>query len=92
MTLAMVLGWTATFLFTVCYVPQIYKTLKTKTVDGLSFWLLFIQFVANIVALCYATLIAQPPLQVKYVLALVFLAICIGAYWRVLRHQKNLGN
>ena len=57
-----VLGWLATFLFTVCFIPQIIKTLKTKTVEGLSFWLLFIQFVANIIALWYASLIAQPPL------------------------------
>lgn len=89
MSLAAILGWTATFLFTVCYVPQIIKTLKTKTVDGLSFWLLFIQFVANVVALCYATLIKQPPLQIKYILALVFLAMCMGVFVHVYRISKH---
>lgn len=85
MTLALTLGWLATFLFTICYIPQIIKTLKTKSVEGLSFSLLIIQFVANIVALCYATLINQPPLQIKYVLGLTFLAICIWVYIRVYR-------
>ena len=91
MTFAAILGWTATFLFTVCFIPQIVKTLKTKTVEGLSFWLLFIQFIANIVALWYATLISQPPLQIKYILALVFLAICIAVYIKILRKNTALG-
>ena len=89
MTLAAILGWTATFLFTVCYVPQMIKTLKTRTVDGLSFWLLFIQFIANIVALCYATVIEQPPLQLKYTLALFFLAACMGIFIHVYRETKR---
>ena len=89
MITASFLGWVATFLFTVCYIPQIVKTIRTKTVEGLSFWLLFIQFVANIVALWYAALINQPPLQVKYVLGLVFLALCMVVYIRVFRLSKK---
>ncbi len=85
MITAPLLGWIATILFTVCYIPQILKTLKTRSVQGLSFWLLFLQFIANIVALWYASLIHQPPLQIKYVLALVFLLLCMGVYIRVLR-------
>ena len=81
--LASILGWIATFLFTVCYIPQIIKTYRTKTVDGLSFRLFGISFIANIVALWYATLIAQPPLQIKYILALIFLAVCIGMYLKI---------
>ncbi len=83
MQLADILGWTATTLFTLCYIPQIIKTAKTKTVDGLSFWLLFISFIANIVALGYATLIEQPPLQIKYTLALGFLAVCLYLYLKI---------
>ena len=89
MTLTAILGWTATFLFTVCYIPQIIKTARTKTVEGLSLALLSIQFIANIVALWYASRIAQPPLQIKYSLGLVFLLICIVLYLRVLNHNKN---
>lgn len=89
MELAQILGWTATFLFTVCYIPQIIKTLTTRTVDGLSFWLLFLQLVANVVALVYATLIAQAPLQVKYVLAMAFLMVTIGVYLHVLVYQRR---
>lgn len=83
MELSEILGWIATILFTVCYIPQIIKTSKTKTVEGLSFLLLFIQFIANIVALWYSFLITQTPLQVKYILGLIFLAICIALYMKV---------
>jgi len=83
MDFAQLLGWIATVLFTICYIPQIIKTLKTKTIEGLSFLLLFISFIANIVALWYAVLIDQAPLQVKYVLAIVLLALCLGLYVRI---------
>jgi uncharacterized protein with PQ loop repeat len=90
MDLAAQLGWIATFLFTVCYIPQIVTTLRTKTVRGLSFSLLFIQFIANIVALWYATLIVQPPLQIKYVLGILFLLFCMGVYLHVFyKHDKK---
>lgn len=89
MDLIPILGWTATLLFTICYIPQIIKTYRTKTVEGLSFWLLALQFLGNIIAFWYATLIYQPPLQVKYVLALIFIIICLAVYIRVLRHQQK---
>jgi len=91
--MAQVLGWIATILFTICYIPQMIKTYKTKTIDGLSFRLLLISFVANIVALWYATLIKQAPLQIKYILAMIFLAGCIYLYLKVyfkkLKEEKN---
>ena len=87
--LASILGWIATFLFTVCYIPQIIKTYKTKTVEGVSFRLFGISFIANIIALWYASLIAQPPLQIKYILALIFLAICIAMYLKVFLSQRK---
>ncbi len=89
MQLADILVWTATALFSVCYIPQIMKTAKTQTIDGLSFWLLGISFVANIIALWYATLIQQPPLQIKYVLAMFFLAACIYLYLRVYFRNRD---
>ena len=87
-----ILGWTATVLFTACYIPQIIKTRKTKTVEGLSFLLLFISFIANIIAFCYATLIHQRPLQVKYILALLFLAICLYLYIKIFFNNTCIGN
>lgn len=84
------LGWIATLLFTICYVPQMLKTYRTKTVEGLSFRLLFISFIANIFALVYAFRIQQPPLQIKYILALLFLSGCIFLYLNVYFKTKKL--
>jgi uncharacterized protein with PQ loop repeat len=73
------LGWTATILFTICYVPQVIKTIRCRSVDGVSVWLFIIQMVANFVALGYAVLIGQPALVVKYALAIVMLAAVLTA-------------
>ncbi|MBI2022991.1 PQ-loop repeat-containing protein [Candidatus Giovannonibacteria bacterium] len=89
MELSSLLGWIATILFTICYIPQIIKTMKTKTVEGLSFLLLFIQFIANIIALWYASLIQQPPLVIKYIFGLFFLAICLVLYLKVRGSQMK---
>lgn len=82
-----ILGWIATILFTVCYVPQMIKTYKTRTTDGLSFLFLGIAFIANIIALVYATTIDQRPLQIKYILALFFDGACILLYLKVRKHE-----
>ena len=87
MDLSTTLGWIATFLFTICYIPQIIKTRKTNTVEGLSFLFLAISFIANIIALSYATLIGQAPLQVKYLLALALLIFTLYEYFKVVRKQ-----
>ncbi|KKU14071.1 MAG: Adenylyl-sulfate kinase [Parcubacteria group bacterium GW2011_GWC2_45_7] len=92
MSLTEILGWMATFLFTVCFIPQIVKTIKTKTVKGLSFLLLLLSFFANIIALAYATRIQQPPLQIKYALALVLLFICIILYIRIIKSEHAKKN
>lgn len=81
--LAQTLGWIATFLFTVCYIPQIVKTIRSKTLGGLSVTLFVIQIIANIDALAYATLINQRPLQIKYTLALIMLSMVLFAIYRI---------
>lgn len=83
------LGWIATFLFTICYIPQIMKTLKTQTIDGVSLSLFIIMFIANIIALWYAFLIDQRPLQIKYSLALIFVATVIFLYIRIVLNTKS---
>ena len=83
MNISSILGWVATALFTICYIPQIIKTLKTKTTAGLSPWLLIISLVANIVALIYALMIGQAPLITKYVLGIIFVSFCLGVYYKI---------
>lgn len=66
-----VLGWTATTIFSLMLVPQIVKTLRTRTLKGVSLWMYVLYFVGNCVAICYAGMIHQGPLVIKYAIALV---------------------
>ena len=61
--------------------PQMIKTIKLKDTSGVSLLLFIIYFVANIIALVYAFLIYQPPLMIKYIIALLTTIIYLGLYW-----------
>ena len=83
--LVQLFGWTATILFSIALVPQIVKTLKRKSTEGVSVWLFIIFFVANIIALIYALLIIQPPLIIKYILGIlesVFYIVVFSIYYK----------
>ena len=71
MDFAQILGWTATFLFSIMVIPQMIKTIKSKDTKGVSLLLFMIFLVANIIALIYAFMISQPPLIIKYILAIM---------------------
>ena len=49
--IAQILGWTATILFSLMIVPQMIKTIKTKSTKGVSLSLFVIFLVGNIIAL-----------------------------------------
>ncbi|MDP2907663.1 MAG: PQ-loop repeat-containing protein [Nanoarchaeota archaeon] len=71
MDTAQLLGWIATFLFSVMVIPQIIKTIKSKDTSGVSLLLFVIYLIANVIALIYAFMIAQPPLIIKYIIAII---------------------
>ena len=87
MPIDQVLGWIATIMFTVCYIPQVIKTIKSGTIDGVSISLFVIQFLANIVALIYALLIGQPALIVKYALAIGLVGLVLIVIYQTARRQ-----
>jgi uncharacterized protein with PQ loop repeat len=68
---AAILGWVATGLFTLMLFPQIVKTLKIKKAEQVSGSQYVMCLIANIIALAYSIMIAQPPLMVKYVLGII---------------------
>jgi uncharacterized protein with PQ loop repeat len=81
--LGQVLGWLATLLFVICYVPQIIKSRKKK---DLSLAFISLYLLGNIVALVYSIIIQQRPLQVKYTLEIILVSI-IYAY----RFKQSFG-
>jgi len=84
MDVAQILGWTATFLFSIMIIPQMIKTIKSKDTRGVSLLLFIIFLIANIIALIYAVMISQPPLIIKYIIAiattLAYIAIFLFYY------------
>ena len=80
MDIAQILGWTATFLFSIMVIPQIIKTLKSKDTSGVSLLLFIIFLIANIIALVYAVMISQPPLIIKYIIAIITTVIYIAIF------------
>lgn len=59
-------GWLNMLLFSIVTIPQILKTIKTRTVTGVSITVYYILMIANIDAFVYAYLIKQMPLMAKY--------------------------
>lgn len=80
-----ILGWTATVIFSAMLLPQIAKTIKTKDVSGVSLPMFLMYLIGNFVAITYATLIFQVPLQIKYSFAIAVTSIYIVVY---LKYKK----
>ena len=89
MDLAQILGWTATFLFSVMVIPQMIKTIKSKDTRGVSLLLFIIYLIANIIALIYAFMIAQTPLIIKYIIAIATTIAYIIIFWVYYSRKKH---
>jgi len=89
MNLAQMLGWIATILFSIMLLPQIIKTIKSKNTQGVSLLLFVTYLIANIIALAYAFLISQPPLQIKYSIAIIVSIFYIGVFFYYSFDRKN---
>ncbi len=88
----MTVGWIATALFSLAIIFQIEKTIRTKVTDGVSAMLFIINLVGNIVALIYATMIFQPPLQIKYIIGIIVSTIGIIVYLIYHKREKARRN
>lgn len=81
--IASIFGWIATIIFSIMLVPQIIKTVKTQTTEGVSLSLFIMYLIGNIFAIIYAYLIWQPPLLLKYLLAILTTLLYIYLYLRL---------
>lgn len=92
MELTQMLGWTATFLFSIMIIPQMIRTIKSKDTTGVSLLMFIIFLIANIIALSYALLIHQFPLIIKYIIALITTVIYIILYVIYYRRKAAMIN
>ncbi len=91
MEISQILGWTATFLFSIMVFPQMYKTVKSKDTSGVSLTLFVIYLIANVIALVYAFLIYQTPLIIKYSIAIVSTIIYLCIFWYYFKMKNVVG-
>lgn len=90
MELSQILGWVATFLFSVMLIPQIIKTIRLKDTSGVSLMLFVIYLIANMVALAYAIMIQQSPLIIKYAIAIVITVFYLGLFFFYFKKKQHL--
>ena len=68
-----IFGWVGAFLFTICAIPQVIKTYKTKKADNLSMWFLLFWLGGEIFTTFYIIIddillgITHFPLYINYV-------------------------
>lgn len=65
------------------------RTIKSKDTSGVSLMMFIIYFIANVIALAYALLISQPPLIIKYIIALVTTIIYLILFGFYYKCKKN---
>lgn len=59
-------GWACSALFAICYMPQLYKTWRTKKVDDVSVGMWVVQLAAYTCGVIYSWQIQTIPLFVGY--------------------------
>jgi uncharacterized protein with PQ loop repeat len=77
-------GWIGTVLFTICYIPQIVHSYRTKCTQNVSPAMWLIQWVAYTSCLVYAIRIHAAPLMVGYSIGWL-----MTAWWLELYRQYN---
>lgn len=60
-----ILGYSSTFIFIILFLPQIYKTTKSKSTNDLSFIFLFFNLVASILMISYSYLLSLVPILIS---------------------------
>ncbi len=78
-----IFGWIYTIAFSICYIPQIVKTIKTKKVDDISISLFILSLIGYVSALIYAVgeLNAPAVLIANYIFGALCSTLMIALYY-----------
>ena len=69
-----IIGWFYTICFAICYIPQIYKSLKTKKVDDVSVTLFMLSLTGYIAAIVYT--LGEIGLNIILITNYIFGSLC----------------
>ena len=81
------LGWLTVTALSLCYIPQLLKTLREKRVENISLWQWILQFIGFITGMLYAGCLKQLPLFVGYAWGFGCTGLFLFLYWKY--HKKK---
>jgi len=76
------LGWITTLTFSMCYLPQLYRSWKRKSVGDVSVWSWIIQTFGYSIGLRYGIWLKQGPLIFGYIEGLLCSIVFLIMYWK----------
>ena len=82
MNIEILIGYIGSGLITICLVPQVYTTYKTKTVEGLSISFLILQILSSICYVIYGLYEQTLPIIISNGATILFSIILIIFYCR----------
>ena len=87
-------GYTAGILFASGFIPQVYKSYKTKNMDDISYAWQFIFLVGVILGIIYSVHKNLPPIYLCSSVELVFMIILIymKVYYEKCENEKDIEN
>lgn len=88
MQLSDILGYTAAFLTTVSFVPQVWRTLRTRDVSGISLKMYSLFTLGIAVWLAYGIALKQTPMLVANSISLVLACAVLVMRVRFAKHNK----
>ena len=82
-------GWLSTLCFSLCALPQVYKSIRDQHSNGISWGLLILWFLGE----CFATVYVFPkkdlPLLVNYFFNMLFIAVIIRYKFKGIKNDQN---
>lgn len=74
-------GWISALCFVFCYIPQIIRTHRLKSVDDISIWLFILCVIAYSAGIIYGVGLNQVPLIFNYTVGLLLATIIVWQYY-----------
>ena len=88
-----IIGYTGGTLLNITFIPQIYKTYKTKRTDDISIYFMILQMITSIFCLTYSILLNENPLIISNaILFFELLLLLIGKILFSYIYKKNIQN
>jgi MtN3 and saliva related transmembrane protein len=72
-----IIGFIATFLSVICFIPQAIKTIKTKDTEAISFWMYLLFLLSVIFWLIYGFMVSSLSIIVKNILVIILSSIIL---------------